>query len=161
MTRKLVAILHNIRSVHNVGSMFRTAEGAGVSKIYLTGFTPTPLDRFGEYRKDFMKTSLGSERMVAWEYSRDPMSVFRKLRRDGFALVALERVKNAAPYGKWPRTVNGKKKFALIVGHEVDGISPTILKRADRVFDIPMRGKKESLNVSVAFGIAVYELMKR
>ncbi len=161
MTRQLVAILHNIRSVHNVGSMFRTADGAGVSKIFLTGFTPTPLDRFGEYRKDFMKTSLGSERTVAWEYSRNPAPIFRTLRREGHALIALERAKNAVPYGKWPRAVNGKKKFALIVGHEVDGVPPTMLKKMDRVFDIPMRGKKESLNVSVAFGIAVYELMKR
>lgn len=157
----LVAILHNIRSVHNVGSMFRTADGAGVLKLYLTGFTPTPVDRFGEFRKDLMKTSLGSERTVAWEFSRNPTRVFQKLKREGFALIALERAPNAVPYGAWPRTVNGKKKFALIVGHEVGGLSPAMLNRADRVFDIPMRGKKESLNVSVAFGIAVYELMKR
>ena len=161
MTHHLVAILHNIRSVHNVGSMFRTADGAGVPKIYLTGFSPTPVDRFGEYRKDFMKTSLGSERTVAWEYSRSPAGVFTKLRREGFALVALERAPGAIPYGTWPRAVSGKKKFALIVGHEVQGISSAMLKKADCVFDIPMRGKKESLNVSVAFGIAVYELAKR
>jgi tRNA G18 (ribose-2'-O)-methylase SpoU len=146
--------------------MFRTADGAGVQKLFLTGFTPTPLDRFGEYRKDFMKTSLGSERTVAWEHSRDANPVLKKLRREGYALVALERLSaqagapRAVPYGKWPRTVNGKRKLALIVGHEVDGVPPAMLKQADRIFDIPMRGKKESLNVSVAFGIAVYELAK-
>lgn len=159
--KDFVAILHNIRSVHNVGSMFRTADGAGVSKLYLTGFTSTPMDRFGEYRKDFMKTSLGSERTVAWEYSRNPKRVFQKLKREGFALVALERAPSAVPYGTWPRTVNGKKKLALLVGHEVTGVPLVLLKNADRIFDIPMRGKKESLNVSVAFGIAVYELMRR
>lgn len=149
-----------------MGSMFRTADGAGVQKLFLTGFTPTPLDRFGEYRKDFMKTSLGSERTVAWEHSRDANPVLKKLRREGYALVALERLSaqagapRAVPYGKWPRTVNGKRKLALIVGHEVDGVPPAMLKQADRIFDIPMRGKKESLNVSVAFGIAVYELAK-
>ena len=86
----LVAVLHNIRSVHNVGSMFRTADGAGVEKIFLTGFSPTPQDRFGEYRKDFMKTALGSERTVAWEFSRDPKPVFRKLKKEGYALVVPE-----------------------------------------------------------------------
>ncbi|MEY4731718.1 MAG: hypothetical protein RL681_664 [Candidatus Parcubacteria bacterium] len=158
--KNLVAILHNIRSVHNVGSMFRTADGAGVSTMYLTGFTPTPVDRFGEYRKDFMKTSLGSERTVAWEYARSPARIFTKLRREGFALVALECAPGAVPYGAWPRTVNGKKNFALLVGHEVTGVPATMLRKADRIFDIPMRGNKESLNVSVAFGIAVYALAR-
>jgi 23S rRNA (guanosine2251-2'-O)-methyltransferase len=154
----LVAVLHNVRSAHNVGSMFRTADGAGVEKIFLTGFSPTPLDKFGEYRKDLAKTALGSERTVAWEYARDPAPVLRHLRKEGYALIALECAPGAVPYGKWPRTVNGSRKFALIVGHEVNGIPPAILKSADRVFSIPMRGSKESLNVSVAFGIAVYEL---
>jgi tRNA G18 (ribose-2'-O)-methylase SpoU len=153
----MVAIVHNVRSLHNVGSIFRTSDGAGVEKIYLTGYTPGPADKFGKPIPQFAKVSLGAEGSIAWEKVRDINRVIKSLSADGYEIVALEQSARSEDYEKF----RGRGKIALIVGNEVRGLSPAILKKCDAVIEIPMRGKKESLNVSVAFGIASYELSKK
>ncbi len=155
--KDIVAILSHIRSVHNVGSIFRTADAAGVEKLFLCGITPTPLDRFKNVRKDFEKVSLGAEKTVLWEYAKDAYSLILKLKLEGYMICAVEQATGSIPYTDFkPR----RKKIALIFGNEIRGVSKNIIRQSDVVLEIPMRGEKESLNVSVAFGIAVYE-MKR
>jgi tRNA(Leu) C34 or U34 (ribose-2'-O)-methylase TrmL len=153
--REIVVVLHNIRSVYNVASIFRTADGAGVKKIYLCGITPTPLDRLGRPREDFAKVSLGAEKFVTWDKRAKTGVVLNELRKDGYKIFALEQSAKSIPYYKL-KTKN--YKFALVLGNEVRGLSPSVLKEADKIIEIPMWGKKESLNVSVAFGIVVYQL---
>ena len=159
----MIALLYNIRSLHNVGSIFRTADAAGFSKIYLCGITPTPLDRFGKKRKDLAKVALGAEEYLAWEKigsSPSPqatLSLIKRLKNEGYKIIALEQDGSSSLYHKF-RVGNSKSKIVLIVGDEIRGISKSILKLADTILEIPMNGKKESLNVSVAFGIAAYKL---
>jgi len=155
----MVAILQNIRSLHNVGSIFRTADAASFEKIYLCGITPTPLDRFGKKQKDLAKVALGAEDYVKWEKvgnspkANKTILLIKKLKKEGYQIIALEQDKRSIPYFKFkPKN----KKIALILGDEVKGISKSILKYCDLIIEIPMYGKKESLNVSVAFGIAAY-----
>lgn len=152
-----IGILNDIRSVHNVGSIFRTADGAGFGKLYLCGFTPPPLDRFGKIRPDFAKVALGAEKSVAWESARDIGTLIKKLKKERWKILVLEQADNAVPYYKF-RQKNKREKLALVVGNEVGGVPAEILKLADATLEIPMLGKKESLNVSVAFGIAAYRL---
>jgi len=148
---KLVLVLDNIRSAYNVGSIFRTADGAGVDKIFLCGYTPSPKDE-----PKIAKTSLGAEKYVSWESCKQTWRLLEKLKVQGLKIIALEQTKNSIDYRKF------KPKFplALVLGNEVDGLSEQILKYADKIIEIPMRGKKESLNVSVAAGIALYEITK-
>lgn len=158
---KLVGILHDIRSVHNVGSIFRTADGAGFEKLYLCGITPAPLDRFKKVRPDFAKVALGAEKSVAWESVQDIAVLIQKLKKEGWKILALEQSKKSvslmSPKFDILEDVE-LQRCALIVGAEVDGIPANILKLADVILEIPMLGQKESLNVSVAFGIAAYRL---
>jgi len=159
----LAAILHDIRSVHNVGSIFRTADGAGFEKLYLCGITPSPTDRFGKIRPDFGKVSLGAEKSVAWESVPDVRNLIKKLKKDGWIVLALEQSERSISLTAKNLRPNLLRKVrprpvALVVGNEVDGIPPEVLKLADTILEIPMLGKKESLNVSVAFGIAAYWL---
>lgn len=153
-----IAILDNLRSVENTGSIFRTAECLGVSKIILIGTTPTPLDRFNRKRKDFTKISLGAEEMIEWEYSKEISPVILKLKNEGFKIIALEQDQKAIKINDF--NAGDLEKFALIVGNEVNGVSFEALKLSDSVLEIPMQGKKESLNVSVSTGIAVYKLIQ-
>jgi tRNA G18 (ribose-2'-O)-methylase SpoU len=161
----MIAILYNIRSLYNVGSIFRTADAAGFEKIYLCGITPTPTDRFGEKRKDLAKVALGAEDYLKWEkvgYSPLPqatISLIKKLKKEGYLICALEQDKKSIPYDKLS-VVDSKLLVALVVGDEVRGIPKSILKYCDSILEIPMRGKKESLNVSVAFGIAAYGICR-
>jgi len=143
-------ILHNIRSAYNVGSIFRTADAARVKKIYLCGYTPTPNNQ------KIAKTSLGAERYISWEYCKQTWQLLKKLKADGIQIVALEQIKRSENYRKF------KPKFpmALMVGNEVKGLSKKILAYADKIIAIPMYGKKESLNVAVATGIALYKLIE-
>ena len=152
--KDLVIILDNIRSVHNVGSIFRTAETAGVSKIYCIGTTATPNDRFGNKRSDFAKVALGAEDLVAWEYALSGLSLVKKLRKDGYTIIALEQDKRSVSF----RKIKLGKKNALIVGNEVGGVSKNLLKLSDQIAEIPMKGKKESLNVAVATGIMLFAI---
>jgi tRNA G18 (ribose-2'-O)-methylase SpoU len=157
----LSAILSDVRSVHNVGSIFRTADGAGCAKLYLCGITPTPLDRFGKVRPDFAKVSLGAERDVAWEHAEDIDRLVERLKGEGWEIVALEQSERSIPLTSLCSRVlknMSLQRVALIVGNEVGGIPENILTSADVILEIPMRGGKESLNVAVAFGIAAYAL---
>jgi len=152
---ELIAIPHNIRSLHNVGSMFRTADGAGIGKLYLTGYTGYPP------REEITKTALGAEKFVPWERSGNIGILIPKLKKEGYKIIAVEnkcdRKFKTQSYNKYKPT----GKVALIFGSEVKGLSNNILEKADIILEIPMRGEKESLNVSVAFGIVAYELSKR
>jgi 23S rRNA (guanosine2251-2'-O)-methyltransferase len=144
--------LHNIRSVYNVGAIFRTADAVGVSKIYLCGYTPAPIDRFGRARKDIAKAALGAEKTVAWESVETISELISKLKKEKVKIFALEQSKNSVDY----RKAKLAPKNLLILGNEVGGIEQEILKKCDEVLEIPMRGEKESLNVSVAAGIALF-----
>ncbi len=154
MTHKIAVLLHNIRSAHNVGSIFRTADAAGVSKIYLSGYSPIPTDRFGRIQKDIAKTALGAERSVPWEYSKTPDSIIRRLSGDGWGIVGVEQDARATDYRSYTLT----EPTLILFGNEVRGLSPTLRKRCDTLLEIPMRGSKESLNVSVAAGIILFSL---
>ncbi len=155
---QLIGVLYDIRSVHNVGSIFRTADGAGFSKLYLCGITPSPLDRFKKSRPDLTKVSLGAEKSVAWESVLDTAALIEKLKNEGWEICMLEQSRKSVSLGSDFWKDIQQRKIALVVGNEVDGIPPAILKFADEVIEVPMFGKKESLNVSVAFGIAAYQL---
>lgn len=161
----LAVIAHDIRSVHNVGSIFRTADAAGVEKIFLCGITPAPLDRFKNVRADFAKVALGAERSVAWESAPTTDAAIRRLKKDSWQIFALEQSVRSVPYYKEAaRLARGAREHAeipraaIIVGNEVEGLPPPVLRAADRILEIPMLGKKESLNVAVAFGIVVFGL---
>lgn len=155
---KMIVVLDNIRSIFNVGSIFRTADALGAEKIYLCGLTPSPLDKLGRLRPKFIKTSLGSEKSVAFEKRVSTARVLNKLKKDGYKILAIEQHKNSTPYYSLLPTTYSLKNIALVVGHEVRGLSGAVLKRADRILEIPMAGMKESLNVAVAFSIVAYEL---
>ncbi|KKQ01474.1 MAG: tRNA/rRNA methyltransferase (SpoU) [Parcubacteria group bacterium GW2011_GWB1_36_5] len=152
---KNILIMHNIRSVQNVGAMFRTADAAGINKIYLTGYTPTPLDRFGRIRKDLAKSALGAQNFVSWEQRKNIFLLLFKLKSEKFLIVGIEQAKNSVDYKK----VKLQHKNAFIVGAEVTGIPKNILEKCDLIAEIPMRGKKESLNVSVACGVALFTVL--
>ena len=155
--REIVGILNDVRSLHNVGSIFRTADGAGFLKLFLCGITPTPLDRMGNVRQEFAKTALHAEKMVSWVYQKSVTRVITKLKKEGFVVYAVEQSANSIPYTK---LLKSQKKIAIIMGNEVDGIKKSILEKCDGILEIPMHGGKESLNVSVAFGIVAYELQR-
>jgi len=150
MAKEIAVICDNIRSLYNVGSIFRTSDSVGVSKIWLCGITGTP------HQSGLKKVSLGAEESVAWEYAKNAWQAADKLKKQGYQIVALELTKDSIDV----RMFKSKRKLALIVGNEVSGVAPALLKRSDAIVHIPMKGIKESLNVSVAFGIGVYELMK-
>lgn len=150
----MIVIVHNVRSLHNVGSIFRTADGAGVKKIYLTGYTPSPLDKHGEKIPQLAKVSLNAEDYIEWEKINDLNKLISKLKKEGYKILAIEQDQRSVPYFK----AKPKGKFALVLGNEVKGLSKSALKKCDHVLEIPMRGKKESLNVSVAFGIVAHHL---
>ena len=154
-SRDIRLLLDNIRSVHNVGSIFRTAETIGVTYIYCLGTTPVPVDRFGQKRGDFAKVALGAEDIVRWKHVDIPANLLRGLKKDGFTFVALEQADNSVDYKK----VRRRQKMLIIIGNEVDGVSKKLLDSSHFVAEIPMKGKKESLNVSVATGIFLYRLM--
>lgn len=147
-----ILILHDIRSAYNVGAMFRTADGAGVDKIYISGYTPRPIDRFGRVQGEIEKTSLGASITVPWEDSLSLIELIQKLQSEGVKIVAVEQMKDSISLSSMP---NYKKK-AFIMGNEVEGVAKEVLELADVIVEIPMLGQKESLNVSVAAGIILY-----
>lgn len=143
---KLVLIIPNIRSGHNVGAMFRTADGAGFNKLCLTGYSPCP----PHVQVD--KVSLGAEKSVPWEYYKQPGRLLKKLKAKGYYIVALEQTKESVSIYEW----RPQFPLALIVGNEKTGVPKSLLNYCDAVIHLPMRGVKNSLNVSVAAGIAMY-----
>lgn len=154
----MIAILHNIRSRQNVGSVFRTADAVGVSKIYLTGYTPTPTDEFGLPVPQLTKVSLGAENFVPWEKKAMIGKLLDRLKREGKKIYAVELAKNSIPYNEVRLVGKDFDDAVLVMGNEVRGLSSAILRRADSVLEIPMFGQKESLNVAVSFGIVAYGL---
>lgn len=145
-------ILDNIRSQYNVGAIFRTADAAGVAKIFLVGYTPAPIDRFGRPVPELEKTSLGATKSVPWESVSDTLSLVKCLQADGVTVVAVELTPTSISLYDFDVPEN----VAYIVGNEIDGVSPVVLEAVDTVVEIPMAGMKESLNVSVATGIILY-----
>jgi tRNA G18 (ribose-2'-O)-methylase SpoU len=139
-------VCDNIRSLENVGSIFRTADAAGVSKVFLCGITGKPP------RHKISKAALGADEFIAWEYHAQCWRLVEKLRKEGVYVVALEQTKNSQDIQKF----QPKFPLAIVLGNEIKGVSSSVLKRVDCAIEIPMFGKKESLNVSVAFGIAAY-----
>jgi tRNA G18 (ribose-2'-O)-methylase SpoU len=159
---ELVLIAHNLRSSHNVGSLLRTAEGLGVGKVWLTGYSPYPLapsdDRLPHLARrtdgQIAKTALGAEKMVPWEHTESVGAVLEGLRREGFAVVALEQTPSATDLTGY----KPPRKLALVVGREVEGIEPEVLAQCDIALEIPMPGRKESFNVVQAAAMALYHL---
>jgi tRNA G18 (ribose-2'-O)-methylase SpoU len=151
-----VLVLPDIRSAINVGAIFRTADAVGISKIYLTGYTPRPTDKFDRIQKDISKSALGAESFVEWEYQKSLVSLISKLKKLGFKIIAIEQGKRAIDY----RKVKVSGKTAIIMGPEVLGLSKKILDKCDVITEIPMHGKKESLNVSVACGVALFRILR-
>lgn len=157
---EIIVIAHNIRSTHNVGSLFRTSEGFGVKKIILSGYTPYPSSKNDtrlphiSHKLTFQihKTALGAEAMVPFEYCDYPD--FDLLRSEGYRIVGLEQNESSILLNSYTTP----QKIALLLGEEVHGISDTLLSECDDLVEIPMVGKKESFNVSVAAGIALYGL---
>lgn len=144
-----VVILENIRSLHNVGAIFRTADGAGWDKLYLTGYTGCPPDRRIE------KVSLGAEEFLPWEHVDSAEKLCKQLKKEDFQIIALEQSERSENIFE---TTHSQENIALVLGNEVDGVSPEILKICKQHLEIPMYGKKKSLNVSVAAGIALFAI---
>ncbi len=147
----VVVVLEDIRSALNVGAMFRTSDGAGVEKIYLTGITPYPP------HNKIPKTALGAIEMMDWEYNKDTLDTVTKLKKAGYQIIAVELSPQSVIYHK----IDYKKPTALIFGNEINGVSKKMMNLADKTVYIPMYGKKESLNVATTFGIMVYEVARQ
>jgi len=144
-------VLDDIRSLHNVGAIFRTADAAGVEHLHLCGISGTPP------RDEIRKTSLGAEEAVAWSYHADPVALCQELHGQGRQLVVLEQTTASVDY----RRAVYKFPLVLIIGHEYNGVNDALIAQADLAVDLPMRGVKHSLNVSVAFGVAIYEILRQ
>ncbi len=154
--KDIYLILHNIRSTHNVGSIFRTADASGVKKIYLCGYTPTPIDRFGRKRKDVAKVALGAEETVEWKHEKSIGDLINRLKNENVKVVAVEQDKNSISYKDFIL----EKDTAFILGEERNGVEKEILSKCDAVVEIPMKGEKESLNVSVATGVVLFRFVE-
>lgn len=144
----LVVVLNNIRSLYNVGSIFRTADGIGLEKLYLCGVTGIPPDT------KITKTALGAEKTVAWEYCREALDCVRKLKAQGYQIVLLEQTVRSLPYQEFMP----QGPVALVLGNEVTGVSEELVSLCDQALEIEMTGLKISLNVTVAFGIVGYHI---
>jgi len=146
--RKITVLAHNIRSLWNVGSLFRTGDAFGIEKLYLTGYTGTPP------RREISKTAIGAEEWIPWEYKEDPMEIIQTMKDEGYSIIALEQSDSAVDICNF----DAPEKICLILGHEVSGVPSEQLILCDHHIYIPMHGKKESINVSVATGIALERL---
>jgi len=149
--RPVSVLLDNVRSLYNVGSIFRTSDAAGVEKIYLCGITGKPP------RAEIHKAGLGAEKSVPWEYYQNPVEIVQTLKREGHRIVILEHTDQPQLYDE----ASYQFPLCLVVGHEITGVSDEVVELADMAIEIPMFGMKQSLNVAVAYGIAVYEIVKK
>lgn len=154
-SRQNILILHDIRSAQNVGAIFRTADACSINKIILSGYTPAPLDRFGRKRTDIAKSALGAEENISWEFSENIIETLNKLKVEGFKIISIEQSENSVDYKK----VELSDKNIFVVGNEVSGVEKEILEISDVVAEIKMLGGKESLNVSVATGVALFRML--
>ena len=147
----IYGILDNIRSLYNVGSIFRTSDGGLVNKLFLCGYTPRPP------RKEIEKTALGSTKTVPWEYFENPIDAISELKKNGVHICVLEHTTHSIPHYQM------KKEWfplCLVVGNEITGISAEVIAAADEALEIPMYGSKQSLNAAVAYGIALFDLVR-
>ena len=160
--KQIVVIAHDIRSIHNVGSLFRTCEGLGVKKLYLTGYTPYPAAKNDErlphlknkINAQIAKTSLGAEESLPWEHADNLNELIGRLKAAGFEITALEQINKSVKLPAYKPSA----KIALIIGNEVQGLDPLVINMADVCVEIPMRGKKESFNVVQAAAMALYHM---
>ncbi|MEQ8422703.1 MAG: RNA methyltransferase [Arenibacter algicola] len=143
-------VLDNVRSLNNIGSVFRTADAFLIEKIYLCGITATPP------HKDIHKTALGATDSVAWEHRESTMELLEELREEGYTSLAVEQAENAVMLNDFK--VEENKKYALIFGNEVKGVSQEVVSASDLVLEIPQYGTKHSLNISVSVGVVVWDL---
>jgi tRNA G18 (ribose-2'-O)-methylase SpoU len=148
----VAGVLEDIRSLYNVGSCFRTADAMLLRKLVLTGYTPSPP------RKEITKTALGATESVPWEYMRDPVEAIRKLKEEGYRVYALEITDTSIPLDNLEKI---DFPVALVVGNEIAGVGDATLAECDGAIEIPMYGVKHSLNVAVAFGIAMWKLLEK
>ncbi len=144
-------VLNSIRSNYNVGSIFRTSDGAMIEKLYLCGYTPHPP------KKEILKTALGSTESVSWEYLKDPKEIILKMKKEGIKVCALELTNKSLPYYNLDKN---DFPLCLIVGNEITGVSQELIDLCDFSIEIPQYGIKQSLNVAVAYGISIFELRK-
>ncbi|MBD0850622.1 RNA methyltransferase [Maribacter arenosus] len=149
----LIIILDNIRSLNNIGSVFRTADAFLIEKIYLCGITATPP------HKDIRKTALGATDSVSWEYRKDTLELVEELKISGFKVVSIEQAENATQLDQFD--VEKKVKYALVFGNEVKGVSQEVVNASDQVLEIPQYGTKHSLNISVSVGIVIWDLWSK
>ncbi len=160
MDRAIILIIHNVRSCHNVGSLLRTAEGLGVRKVYLTGYTPYPLSTPDERlphiaakaHRQIQKTALGAEQTLEWNHRHDITAVIQELKQAAYVIAGLEQAPNSVPLAQ----LQVPERMALIVGRETDGIEAGVLEICNTVVEIPMFGQKESFNVVQAAAMALY-----
>ena len=159
MKNPIYTVCDNIRSLYNVGAIFRTSDGANIEKIYLCGITGYPKENDPNWFQTarIEKTALGANKTVPWTYRKDTSRVIRKLKKDNIKIYVLENTPRAKIYSK----IKFQFPCALVLGHEVRGVNDEILKLADDVIKIPMHGKKTALNVEAAYAIAVYEMIKQ
>lgn len=150
-------VLENVRSAYNVGAIFRTADATGVGKIYLVGYTPLPIDRFGRIQKEIEKTSLGASKTVPWSHCMTITEAVIDVRQQGGRVVVVEQQKDAVSLPHF----HSNSEDVYVFGNEVDGVSAEGLAQADTIVEIPMLGTKESLNVSVAVGVILYHGIKK
>jgi len=147
----VTVVLNSIRSSYNVGSIFRTSDGVMIEKLYLCGYTPHPP------KKEVLKTALGSQESVTWEFEENPTEVVKKLKQKGYTICALEQTDSNISYSEIKKT---SLPLCLIVGNEISGVTQDLIDLCDITIDIPQFGIKQSLNVAVAYGIAIFELRK-
>lgn len=160
--RQIILIANNIRSAHNVGSLLRTADGLGIERVILTGYTPYPAVKNDlrlphlkvKISKAIHKTALGAEESIDWQYANEIEAVIESLKSEGYFVVALEQSKKSRPINELLKF----DKLALIVGNEVEGVDTQTLKLADSIVEIPMKGQKESFNVAIAAAMTLYHL---
>ncbi len=149
----IIIILDDIRSLHNIGSVFRTADAFLIEKIYLCGITAIPPN------KEIHKTALGATETVAWKYQKDVVTVIENLKKENIAVFAIEQVENAVSLQNFK--IDKTKKYALVFGNEVYGVSQKAIEICDDSIEIPQLGTKHSLNISVSTGIVVWDLFQK
>jgi len=144
-------VIDSIRSNYNVGSIFRTSDGAMIEKLFLCGYTPHPP------KKEILKTALGATDSVSWEYVKDPKEVIKKMKVDGVKVCALELTSKSYPYYELKKDIF---PLCVLIGNEITGVSQELLDQCDFSIEIPQYGIKQSLNVAVAYGVTIFELRK-
>lgn len=149
----IIVVLDDIRSLHNIGSFFRTCDAFLIEKIYLCGITATPPN------KEIHKTALGATETVAWEYEKEVMQVVARLKNENVKIISVEQVEGSVMLNNF--TVETNEKYALFFGNEVKGVNQQVIDSSDAVIEIPQLGTKHSLNVSVSGGIVIWDIFQK